>query len=72
MKTNFRRLQLISRVIDFNRLYVITIYGSEITLQGYATTQNINYFRQWFKIGYDDKFFSGTRGNIRLVLTLAD
>jgi hypothetical protein len=46
MKTNLRKLQLLGEILPLERFYVITVYPTDIKLQGYYKRDLVLHFQK--------------------------
>jgi len=71
MNENLRKLALISRVIDPNLFYCITVWSDEIKFQGRYSSDVVAYLlKHRFSLEYRDNGFTyASRSNIKITLT---
>lgn len=75
MKTNLRKLNLLSRFIDFSMFYCIDINKwGYIKLQGVATQETLKRLNKLFDLTYNYEWgwFEARRNEINVVLTLPE
>jgi hypothetical protein len=69
MKTQFERLNRISKVIDLNDFYSISFDMYDIKLQGKYNTKTLSKLKEWnFNLGVNN-YLSAKRDNITITLT---
>ena len=70
MKTNLRKLRLLTRIIDMNSFYSIDVSAYSVRLQGYINEKTVASLSRLFDLQLDDRgYLVADRGNIHVTLT---